>query len=64
MLPEITRRVGAPRALAVPFPLGWALGGADDPDRQHAVLDALLALCEQSGDAILATLPEEDRCRR
>ena len=44
MLPEITAKVGVPRALAVPWPLGFPLGEPDDPDLQRAVLRQLLAL--------------------
>lgn len=45
MLPEVTRRIRPPRALAVPFPLGYPLGRPDDPELQRRVLEALLALC-------------------
>ena len=44
MLPEITRKIRPPRALAVPYPLGFPLGRAGDPETQTAVLRALLAL--------------------
>lgn len=50
MLPEITRRVRPPRALAVPYALGFPLGAPGDPAGQRAVLRALLALC--SGTAV------------
>ncbi len=45
MLPEVTRKVRPPRALSVPFPLGFPLGAPLAPDRQRAVLEQLLALC-------------------
>jgi hypothetical protein len=45
MLPEITARVRAPRALAVPYPLGYPLGLPDDAELQRGVLLALLRLC-------------------
>jgi hypothetical protein len=51
MLPEITRRVRTPRALAVPFPLGYPLGAPHDPDLQRSVLRAALALLESPGPA-------------
>lgn len=44
MLPEITRRIRVPRALDVPYPLGFPLGVADDPAGQRRVLLALLDL--------------------
>jgi hypothetical protein len=45
MLPEITRAVRPPRALSVPFELGYPLGTAGDPEGQRALLRRLLALC-------------------
>lgn len=44
MLPEITARIGVPRALEVPFPLGYPLGLPNDADVQRAVMAALLGL--------------------
>ena len=55
MLPEVTRRVRRPRALAVPFPLGYPLGAPHDPDRQRDALIALLALCDATDVPLLAT---------
>jgi hypothetical protein len=49
MLPEITRKVGIPRALIVPYPLGYPLGRPDDPQIQTAVLSAALALLSHPG---------------
>jgi len=49
MLPEITRKVGMPRALAVPYPLGFPLGRPDDPALQTAVGRAALALLSHPG---------------
>jgi hypothetical protein len=46
MLPEITARIGVPRALEVPFPLGYPLGLPNDPAMQLAILRALLELVE------------------
>jgi hypothetical protein len=44
MLPEVTRKVRPPRALAVPWPLGFPLGEPGEPELQRRVLGALLAL--------------------
>lgn len=44
LLPEITRKIRPPRALEVPYPLGFPLGEADNPELQRAVLRALMAL--------------------
>jgi D-proline reductase (dithiol) PrdB len=38
MLPEVTGRVRPPRALAVPWPLGYPLGAPNDRDLQRKVL--------------------------
>ena len=59
MLPEVTRRVRPPRALAVPFPLGYPLGAPEAPQRQREVLIALLALCEATDVPLLATFSGE-----
>jgi hypothetical protein len=44
MMPEVTEKVGAPRALEVPWPLGYPLGAPNDAALQRKVLHALLAL--------------------
>ena len=46
MLPEITAKIGVPRTLAVPFPLGYPLGVPNDSGVQGAVLRALLGPLE------------------
>jgi hypothetical protein len=48
MMPEITRAVGVSRALVVPFDLGRPFGDPGDVTVQHAVLRALLDLCDRS----------------
>ena len=45
MLPDITRAVRPPRALAVPWKLGYPLGAPSDADLQTRVVRRLLALC-------------------
>ena len=49
MLPEITKKVRTPRALAVPFPLGYPLGRPDDVPLQMEVVRAALALLDSPG---------------
>jgi hypothetical protein len=44
MLPEITRRIRVPRALDVPYPLGFPLGVPGDAVGQRRVLLGVLAL--------------------
>lgn len=47
MLLKITERVRAPRALSVPYPLGYPLGAANSATLQRRVLRALLAQCDR-----------------
>ena len=44
MLPEITRKLRPPRALEVPYPLGFPLGRPNDPSLQRRILRRLLRL--------------------
>ena len=44
LLPEVTRAVRPPRALSLPYPLGYPLGAPRDPELQRRILRALLAL--------------------
>jgi hypothetical protein len=46
LLKEVAEEVRPPRALAVPFPHGYPLDRPDDPERQHAVIEAALKLLE------------------
>jgi hypothetical protein len=48
-LPEITKKVGAPRALAVPYALGYPLGLPHDATLQTRILAAAFALLEAPG---------------
>jgi len=45
LMPDITRAIGVPRTLVVPFGLGCPFGAPGDRDEQTRVLRALLALC-------------------
>lgn len=53
MLPDITRKIRPPRALAVPWPLGFPLGEADNPGLQTEVLLALMALLDRTDVPVL-----------
>ena len=48
LMPEITRAVGQPRTLIVPFGLGRPFGAPGDSEGQRSVLRALLALCTRT----------------
>ncbi len=56
MLPEITRRIRVPRALAVPYALGYPLGAPNDAAVQSMILRRLLALCARTDVPVLETL--------
>ena len=44
LLREVTDKVRPPRALFAPFPFGYPLGEPNQPDLQHQVISASLAL--------------------
>jgi len=53
MLPDITRKIRPPRALAVPYPLGFPLGEADNLDLQTEVLLELMSLLNRNDVPVL-----------
>jgi hypothetical protein len=53
MLPEITAKVRPPRALAVPYALGYPFGLPGVQDVQRSVLRALLSLCRRDDVPLL-----------
>ena len=59
MVREHTEKVTPPRALFVPFPFGHALGRADDPELQHRVLGATLALLGETSGPVLRDFPDD-----
>jgi hypothetical protein len=48
LLRKVAEKVRPPRALCVPFKHGYPLDTPNDPQRQHAVLEAALHLLEDS----------------
>ncbi len=56
MLAEITEKIRPPRALAVPYPLGFPLGEANNPELQTEVLRQLLALVSRDDVPVLEEL--------
>jgi hypothetical protein len=44
---EISQKVGVPRALDVPWPLGFTMGEPNNPELQRAVLMLALALTDR-----------------
>ena len=56
LLEKVTAAIRPPRALAVPYPLGFPLGEANDPELQTEVLRQLLALLTRSDVPVLEDL--------
>jgi hypothetical protein len=52
-LREVVETLGPPRALLVPFPLGYPLGAPSDAALQHRVIDAAFALLERTDVPVL-----------
>lgn len=46
LLRQVAEKVRPPRALALPFRHGYPLDAPNDPERQHAVIEAALRLLE------------------
>ena len=59
LLREVPQRMRPPRALFVPFKHGYPLDTPNDPQRQHAVIDAALTLLGDPAlkPAVLSELP-------
>lgn len=49
VLPDVSSKVGAPRVLTVPYPLGYPLGRPGDPPLQLRILRAALTLLSDAG---------------
>ena len=58
LLPEITRKIRPPRALEVPYPLGFPLGRPNDPPLQRRILRALLRLTSRDDVPVIEELYE------
>ena len=58
LLKEHAERVKPPRALFVPFPFGYSLGRANDPEFQHRVISAAFDLLKSNTVPALAEFPE------
>jgi len=56
---EHTEKLRPPRALFVPFPFGHAFGRPNDPELQHRVLAAVLALLAAPAGPVLEDLSED-----
>jgi hypothetical protein len=56
VMPEITRAVGVPRTLVVPFGLGRPFGAPNDRDAQLCVIRAMLALASRADVPVVESL--------
>jgi len=50
---EVSEKVGVPRALDVPWPLGFTMGEPNNPELQRAVLEQALALTDRDDIPVL-----------
>ena len=53
LLREVTNVIRSPRALFVPFPMGYPLGADNNPELQHRVIAATLSLLERDDVPVL-----------
>lgn len=60
LLHEITLVIHPPRALFVPYPMGFPLGAPHNPALQHQVIAAGLALLERTDVPVLETFTERN----
>lgn len=56
LLEGVTRKIRPPRALAVPYPLGFPFGEPGNVGLQTAILRALLALVSRNDIPVLESL--------
>lgn len=54
LLREVAAVLKPPRTLFVPFPMGFPLGEPNNPELQHRVIAAALALLERDDVPLLA----------
>ena len=61
LLEEVTRKVKPPRALFVPFPLGYPLGRPHEPALQRRVILESFALLQRSNLPVLERFARQER---
>ena len=57
-MPEVTAKVSPPRALEVPYPLGFPLGEPLNAETQRHVLMAMLDLLSRTDVPLIAPLDQ------
>ena len=55
LLREVTEVIKPPRALFVPYPLGYPLGRPCDADLQRSIIQSALALLDRSDAPVLVS---------
>ncbi|MCP4901791.1 MAG: hypothetical protein GY906_32915 [bacterium] len=58
-IPEVTAKVGLPRALEVPYPLGFQLGTPHNSKLQRSIILAALSLTSRSDVPLIEAFKEE-----
>ncbi len=58
LLREITEKTRPPRALFVPFPLGYPLGEPDNAELQTRIIQAAFALLSRNDCPVLETFAQ------
>ena len=58
LLEDVTRKIRPPRALSVPYPLGFPLGEADNAALQLDILRQVLVLLERTDVPVLEKLAD------
>ena len=53
LLRKVTETIKPPRALFVPYPMGFPLGAPNQPELQHRVISAALGLLERDDLPVL-----------
>ncbi len=66
LLEDITRKVKPPRALLVPYNLGYPLGEPNNPELQHAIIAETLALleCDEEPPILKVSQQREEVCAK
>ncbi|HEX4947194.1 MAG TPA: hypothetical protein VFZ34_11045 [Blastocatellia bacterium] len=60
LLREVTSVINPPRALFVPYKMGFPLGAPNHPSLQHQIIAAGLALLERTDVPVLETFIERN----
>jgi hypothetical protein len=61
LLREVSEAIRPPRALFVPFPMGYPLGEPNNRELQHRVISAALALLERDDVPVLEEFGKHQR---